>query len=566
MAEKKFKFSGLEYSRPDFDKARKYLAKYIENFKVAKSFEDADKLFLAHAKENELLETMQTIARIRNTADMNDKFYEAEMNFFNEELPKFAVEESEADKLLLSSPFRADFEGKYGADMIKNIEAQVKLTDEAIVSEQVEEAKLCQQYSKVAGCASINFRGEDCNFYGLLKHMESTDRTERREAFIAWAKLYESISGELDDIYTKLVNLHKTMAKKLGFKSYVEMAYLSNGHYYYNAADVASFRKQVVEEVVPIAQKLFESQKKRLGVDKLYYYDEFLCYPEGNATPVGDGKYLIEKAREMYAEMSKESGEFFDFMVEHELFDFETRTGKHQGGYCTFLPEYKAPFIFSNFNGTSADADVLTHEAGHALQAYLSAKQLPLASQIWATSDICEIHSMSMEHFAYPYMEKFFGEGAKKYCRAHLAEAVKTVPYLCLVDHFQHEVFANDFTAEERRACWKRLEKIYLPWRDYDGNEFLEGGGFWMQKQHIFLYPFYYVDYALAQMGAFEYYARSKRVPEKTWADYLALCRAGGSKGYFELLKTGGLSNPFKEGAVKKVMQSISAELDAAKK
>lgn len=556
-----FKFNELEYSRPDLSEVRAELEDYIEKFKSAKTFAEADKLFYEHCKKQERFETMLTLARIRNSADMNDKFYEAETNFFNEELPQLAVDESRADKLLISSPFRADFERKYGADMLKNIEAQVRLADERIVPEQVEEAKLCQQYSKTAGCASVKFRGEDCNFYGLLKHMESRDRAERQEAFIAWANLYERISGELDEIYTKLVSLRKTMAQKLGFKNYVEMAYLANGHYYYDADDVAEFRKQVVEEVVPVAAELCEKQKARLGADRFCYYDEFLNYPEGNAVPIGDGDYLIEKAREMYTEMSKETGEFFDFMVGHGLFDLQTRTGKQQGGYCTFLPEYKAPFIFSNFNGTSADADVLTHEAGHALQAYLSAKQLPLALQIWATSDVCEIHSMTMEHFAYPYMEKFFGAAAEKYRRAHLAEAVKTMPYLCLVDHFQHEVFANDFTAEQRRECWRRLEKIYLPYRDYDGNEFLEGGGFWMQKQHIFLYPFYYVDYALAQTGAFEYYSRFKSQPEKTWADYLALCRAGGSKGYFELLKEGGLSNPFKKGAVKNVMREIKAEL-----
>ena len=190
-----FKFNELEYSRPDLSEVRAELEDYIEKFKSAKTFAEADKLFYEHCKKQERFETMLTLVRIRNSADMNDKFYEAETNFFNEELPRLAVDESRADKLLISSPFRADFERKYGADMLKNIEAQVRLADERIVPEQVEEAKLCQQYSKTAGCASVKFRGEDCNFYGLLKHMESRDRAERQEAFIAWANLYESISG-----------------------------------------------------------------------------------------------------------------------------------------------------------------------------------------------------------------------------------------------------------------------------------------------------------------------------------------------------------------------------------
>ena len=204
---------------------------------------------------------------------------------------------------------------------------------------------------------------------------------------------------------------------------------------------------------------------------------------------------------------------------------------------------------------------MLTHEAGHAFQAFSASKNVPISSLIWSTSEISEIHSMSMEHFAYPYMEKFFGKNADKYRFAHLSESVKVVPYLCLVDHFQFEVYSHDYSAQERRACWKRLEKIYLPWRDYDGNKFLEEGGFWMQKPHIFVSPFYYVDYALAQMGAYEYYARSLNDFKQTWEDYYRLCKAGGSLPYFELLKLGNLSNPFAENTVAKIMEPIKKQL-----
>ena len=162
-----FKFSELKYERPDMDKMRLLLQDYIQSFESAKSFEEAETLFLNYEKSFEGFETMRTIAHIRNTADMTDKFYESEMEFFNEEIPKFAVEQSRADKLLLSSPYRAEFEKKYGVHLIKDIEAQVRLADEKIINEQVEEAKLCQKYSKTAGCCTIGFMGESCNFYGL---------------------------------------------------------------------------------------------------------------------------------------------------------------------------------------------------------------------------------------------------------------------------------------------------------------------------------------------------------------------------------------------------------------
>ncbi len=556
-----FKFKDIKYERPDFGKAKDSIYAFIEAFKKAETYEDARALYMAYEKESEHINTMYTVASIRNTIDTADKFYEEEMNYFYEESPKLELAGKAADELFLSSPFKNDFANEFGADFIKKIEAGVKLSDEAIIGDKVEEAKLGQEYSKLVASCKTEFMGAECNFYGLLKHMQAVDRSERRAAFISWADLYEGVSDKLDEIYLRLIKLRKNMAAKLGFSGYADMAYLSNGHFYYGADEIAAFRKQVVDAVVPAVSRLYDEQRKRLGLDKLRYYDEQLIYPEGNATPIGDMRYLVDSAKLMYHELSEETGEFFDFMTEHELFDLESRTGKHMGGYCTFLSEYKAPFIFSNFNGTSADVDVLTHEAGHAFQAYTAAKNVPLSSQIWSTNEVSEIHSMSMEHFTYPWMDKFFGGKADKYRYAHLSEAIKVVPYLCLVDHFQHEVYANSFDAKGLRKCWKELEKIYMPWRDYDGNFFLEEGGFWMQKQHIFLYPFYYVDYALAQLGAFEYYTRSKTDRAAAWEDYYRLCKAGGSKSYFELLKVGNLHSPFEEGAVERAIKGVLEEL-----
>lgn len=556
------KFSEIKYERPDLQKVKDGMLAYMEAFKSAQTYGDARALFLAHEKELENIHAMYTVAYIRNTMDTEDKFYEGEMNFFYERMPELELVQREENELLLASPFKADFEREFGSDMIKSIEAGIRLADERIIPDDVEESKLCQEYSKTVAACKTEFDGEECNFYGLLKHMESPDRDVRKRAYVAWAQLYESVSDKLDGIFLRLVEIRKNKAKKLGFGSFTEMAYLANGHFYYGADDVAAFRKQVITAVVPAVKKLYDEQRMRLGVDRLHYYDEPLVFPDGNARPVGDMRDMVESARLMYREMSEETGEFFDFMIKYGLFDLETRNGKHMGGYCTFIDGYKAPFIFSNFNGTSADVDVLTHEAGHAFQAYTASKNVPLSSQIWSTSEVSEIHSMTMELFAYPWMEKFFGENADKYRYAHLSEAVKVIPYMCLVDHFQHEVYSHDFDAAGLRECWRRLERLYMPWRDYDGVAFLENGGFWMQKQHIFLFPFYYIDYALAQMCAFGYFTRAKTDRDGAWKDYLALCKAGGSKDYFSLLETGGLSSPFADGAVARAVAGVLKELE----
>lgn len=155
-----------------------------------------------------------------------------------------------------------------------------------------------------------------------------------------------------------------------------------------------------------------------------------------------------------------------------------------------------------------------------------------------------------------------FGEQADQYRREHLADALKKIPYMVCVDEYQHRVYEKpDMTAMERRKVWRELEKVYMPWRDYDGNEFLENGGFWMQKQHIFLYPFYYVDYAMAQIGAFEFYTKMKENRTAAWEDYYNLCKAGGSKGYFELLAEAKLHNVLEEGTVREALAGVLAEL-----
>ncbi len=405
------------------------------------------------------------------------------------------------------------------------------------------------------------------NFYGLLKCMQSTDVEERRAAFRAWSALYERIAPELDAIYDEMTAVRREMADLEGFEDYTQMAYLERRRFDYGREDTRRFREEVKSTVTPACAALYEKQRRRLGKDRLYWYDEDLIFPEGNADPDGSMEELVAKALEMYRELSPETGEFFTFMTEHALFDLASRTGKRPGGYCSSLPGYRAPFIFANFNGTSADVDVLTHEAGHAFQGYLASRALPLDALAHSTSEINEIHSMSMEHFTYPWMDKFFGAKTPRYLYAHLWGALKVIPYMCCVDEFQEQVYSGpQLDAMGRRALWRRLEKEYMPWRDYEDSEFLSGGGFWMQKQHIFLYPFYYIEYALAQICAFRFFLKMREDRSGAWADYLRLCRAGGSKGYFDLLKLAGLKNPFDAGTVGETAEKVTAVLDEFEK
>ena len=356
------------------------------------------------------------------------------------------------------------------------------------------------------------------------------------------------------------------MAKKLGFNNFTELGYIRMDRTDYNPEMVVNLRKQVLEYIVPLCNKLYEKQAKRLNLDKLTYIDENLEFLDGNATIKGDSSYIIENGIKMYNELSRETKEFFDFMLENELMDLETKHNKSAGGYCTYIPDYKAPFIFSNFNGTSEDMDVLTHEAGHAFQLFMS-RYIDMQEINFPTLDSCEIHSMSMEFITYPWMDIFFKEDTDKYKFAHLTSAIKFLPYGVVVDEFQHIVYDNpNMSKDERKAVWRDLEKKYLPHRDYDDNKILEKGCWFFKQGHIFKDPFYYIDYVLAQICAFQFLKKMEENKENGWEDYLRICKVGGTESFLQIVKTGNLISPFDDNCIEFIIKNLEMNIEKFEK
>ena len=557
-------FAEIPYVRPDMKKLEDLLRGAAQAIPAADTGETI-RLFEEADRAMQGMDTQYNIAAIRNTIDTTDAFYEKEVEFFDEAIPRLELAQKEYHEALLKSPHRIVLEAKYGSLYFRRISKQRRLVSKANEENRVAESRLVQEYSKLTATAKTEFHGETLNFYGLLKKMQDPDRAVRREALGAWSGLYESISEQLDSLYSRLVENRLRQAEVLGFESYEDMVFLAMGRFDYTREDIARFRDNIVTYVVPLVQEIYEERRARLGVEKIRYYDEALTGPDGNVAPEGTTEELLAIAKQMYRELSPETGEFFDFMTEHDMFDLESKPGKQLGGYCTFLPDLQSPFIFSNFNGTTADIDVLTHEAGHAFESYTASRAGVLSDMVFATSEVAEIHSMSMELFTYPWMERFFSgsrEKADRYRRDHLQNCISFLPYSACVDEFQEQVYARRLTkAEDRYALWHELEQKYLPWRDYDGNAFLEKGGFWLQKPHIFMNPFYYIDYSLAQICALEYYLRAEQDREDTWEDYLRLCRAGGSEPYFRLLHRGRLSNPFAACTLEGIVEQLREEV-----
>lgn len=553
---------------PDIKKIETQFKALLKDFHLAKSAKEQKKIVDKIIKLTDEVATQFTVISVRYTQDTRVEEYQKAQDAIDEMGPLFQALYNEYQKALIASPFRLELEKSLGKFLFEKIETSLKAFDPKIIEELQKENKLTSQYAKLMASAQIPFDGGVYNLSQMGKFADSLDRDIRRRSSKAVAKWFEKNELELAKIYSELVTLRDSMAKKLGFKNFIPLAYARMGRTDYDANDVAGYRAQVYRAVVPLSKKLVKRQAARIGIPNPKFYDLSLNFTSGNPTPKGDKNYLVAAAQNMYHDMGEDIGSFFDKMVELNMLDLEARPGKQGGGYMTYFPKYQMPFVFSNFNGTAGDVDVLTHEIGHAFQGY-SSRKIKIPEYREPTMEEAEIHSMSMEFFAWPWMEKFFKEDKDKYLYSHLVGAINFLPYGVTVDEFQHYVYENPtHTHEQRCATWREIEKKYTPYKKYAGFPIYEKGTRWMRQGHIYSSPFYYIDYTLAQVVAFQFLTMMEEDRQLAWSRYVKLCKLGGSYPFTQLLKKAKLKNPFKQGTIArtvKKMEPILARFDDSK-
>lgn len=554
------KFSQFPTKVPQLETVQAEFGALIQGFKNAKTIQEAIAAVKKVQAYSDEIGTDITIINIRFSLNTNDKEISKANDYLDSLYPYIGQLSNQFNQLLVASPFRPQLEKEFGSYLFKMMETAMKCFTDVNMPLMAKEAKLETEYNKLISGAKIKFRGGIYNLSQMGKFTQDRDRSTRKAAFQATTKFFAKNDQELGRIYHELVLTRDEMARNLGFKNFVELGYLKLGRVDYTAKDVKGYRDQIYREVVPFVNRLTKQIAKRAGISNPKIYDLNQSFIDGNPTPKGDRQYLVTQATKMYNEMSPETSEFFHFMVENELLDLDARAGKRGGGYMTYMPRYKAPFIFANFNGTQGDVDVLTHEVGHAFQGFQS-RNISVPEYRMPTLEACEIHSMSMEFFAWPWMHLFFDE-AKKYHLSHLEGGIKFLPYGVSVDEFQEWVYENpNVTHEQRCAKWREIEKKYLPFRKYTGLSYLEKGTYWLRQSHIFTSPFYYIDYTLAQVLAFQFATEMFKNPKRAWNKYVKLCKMGGRYPFVELLEHANLRNPFIEGNVKKVMSPLKRKL-----
>ncbi len=557
------KFKDYAYIRPYFDHIKtefEHLLKLFEQAPNPLVQLDTFKKINAYRLN---WTSMSTLSSIRHSIDTTDAFYEAENDYWDNQNPMYAELDTLLYKAVLASRFRNELEAYIPKTFFQMADNALKAFDPIIIPDLQEENKLRSAYGKLIASAQIDFKGETLTLAQLYPYTLNPDRKTREDAWLAKADFFKNHEAEIDEIYDKMVKLRDQIARKLGYKDFIELGYIRMNRLDYNAQMVSVFRKQVLSDIVPLVQKLMKRQAKRLGLDHLYYYDLAYEFISGNPKPIGTPEEIIASGQKMYHQLSQETAEFIDFMIDRDLLDLVAKKGKESGGYCTYISDHQSPFIFSNFNGTQGDVEVLTHEAGHAFQAYMS-RWVDIPECAFPTYESAEIHSMSMEFITWPWMDQFFGKDTDKFKFSHLSSAMTFMPYGVLIDHFQHEVYANPlWTPQERKTAFRNLEKQYLPHKDYAGNDFLERGGYWFQQGHVFGSPFYYIDYTLAQICALQFFKRAQDQDPQMWNDYLNLCKVGGTKSFLELIELAHLKSPFEEGCVASVTSLVEQTLDA---
>ena len=550
-------FSQIPYQRADLAAWKQQMEDITARFKAAQTFAEADAAYREGATFDEGYASMITVARIRNNIDTRDEFYDAEVTYYNREMPKLQPVQKAWTQAALESPFRKELEEKYGKVTFLNAEIAAKAFSPELVEDIQKENALKQRYSKLIASAQIPFRGKEYTISQLSPWKSSPDDATRLEAWTAEGNWYNEHGAELDEIYHELVQLRTAMGQKLGYEGYTPLGYLRMRRNCYGETEIDNFRGAVQKYLVPVAAKLYARQAQRQGRKyPMNFADKDLSFRSGNPRPVGTPEDILAMGDKFYSELSAETAEFWSFMRRHEMMDVHSRPGKAAGGYCTRIASLHSPFIYANFNGTSHDVEVVTHEAGHAFAGFVNRDRVP-SSTIWPSMEGCEVHSMSMEFFAWPWAEGFFGEDARKFRYTHLMGALTFIPYGTMVDHFQHIIYEYpEFDPQERHQVWQELLGVYMPWvRPGDVPFYGEGKG-WQRQSHIYASPFYYIDYCLAQTVALDFWARIQQDPKAAWDTYLKYTKLGGTMVFTDLLKEAGLGNPFDEETLKKVCAS----------
>ena len=466
------------------------------------------------------------------------------------------------EKILMAHPLRAQLPLPRYEVFLRDVQNHVELFREENVALETEEARLCQQFQKLSGALTVQFRGEEKTLIQMGKLLEEPDRPLRQEAWELVANRRLAEREKFDDIFDQLLQLRGRIAANAGFANYRDYVFRRLGRFDYTPEDCAQFHEAVASEVMPAVRELQAQRRQQLGLDALRPWD--LSVDPLNRPPLKPFEQvddMVTRSQRIFDRLDGELAGGFQQMQDLKLLDLANRKGKAPGGYQSTLSEARLPFIFMNAVGQQRDVETILHEAGHAFHA-LAARDEDLLPYRSAPIEFCEVASMSMELLGNEFLDPFYSVAdANRARRVHLEGIVGILGWIATVDAFQHWLYTHPgHTRAERATAWNELMDRFAGDVDWRGHE-VARANLWHRQLHIFLYPFYYIEYGIAQLGALQVWANSKRDPVRALRDYKTALALGGSRPLPELFAAAGCPFEFSATTIRPLVKLMREEL-----
>lgn len=486
------------------------------------------------------------------------------LHFIEAVEPQLKPRQQKLAEIYLAHPLRGSLPKERYEVFNRDTALRVELFRDENVALETEEAKLGQQYQKLSGSLTVEFQGRERTLPQMAPFLEEQDRPLRQEAWELTAKRRLQETESFEKFFEGLLHLREQMAKNAGFSNYRDYAFKLRGRFDYTAADCENFHNAVETEVIPVLHELQARRKQALQLQTLRPWD--LSVDPANRPPLRPFEgvdQLIQRSQAIFDHLSPELSSGFRLMRECRLLDLDNRKGKAPGGYQSTLAETRLPFIFMNAVGLQRDVETMLHEAGHAFHA-LATRQEDLYAYRGSPIEFCEVASMSMELLGNEFLEEFYPRGdAQRARRDHLEGILKILPWIATVDAFQHWIYTHpNHSRAERTEAWVSLMKRFGDAVDWSGYEDVRAN-LWHRQLHIFLYPFYYIEYGIAQLGALQVWANSKADKAKALKDYLSGLALGGSRPLPDLFQAAGCKFDFSRKTISPLVQLIRDELNA---
>jgi oligoendopeptidase F len=502
--------------------------------------------------------------QIAMTCHTEDPEAEKAYLYFVEKIePELKPRQFKLSQIYVAHPLRAKLrQERYGV-FDRDTKLHVELFRQENVPLETEEAKLGQQYQKLYGSLTVKFKGEEKTLAQMAPYLEEPDRNVRKEAWelVASRRLQER--EKFEDIFDRMLELRQQIARNAGFGNYRDYAFRKLGRFDYTPADCERFHEAVEAEVMPMVNDLQTERKQRMGVESLRPWDlatDVLNRPP--LKPFDDVEQMVRRTQRIFDQLDPDLAGGFRRMRDLKLLDLANRKGKAPGGYQATLAEARAPFIFMNAVGVQRDVETILHEAGHAFHA-LATRDEDLYAYRNAPIEFCEVASMSMEFLGNEFLEEFYAEPeARRARQTHLEQVVAYIfPWICTVDAFQHWLYTHPgHSRAQRNAAWLKCMDRFLG--EVDWSEYEEAKEYhWHRQLHIFLYPFYYIEYGIAQLGALQVWANSKRDKAGALNAYKKALELGGSRPLPELFSAAGCTFDFSRKTIQPLVTFVRGEL-----